>query len=103
MKYRAVLPNLNLRPNLDLGILVPHFGSIPSLKSRPNLGLGTSVPYISPPLIHARLPGRIKEPTRYFCYESLTVRNSYGHNIPLMLFSKDAPELVSLPLLPNGL
>ena len=25
------------------------------------MGLGISVPYISPPLIHTRLPGRIKE------------------------------------------
>ena len=85
-----MLPTLNPRPNSDLGILVPHSGSIPGLKSRLNLGLGTSVPYISPPLIRARLSGRIKESTRYFCSESLTIRNSCGHNIPLMLFSKDA-------------
>ena len=90
MKYGATLPTLNPRPNLDLGILVPHFGSTPGLKLRPNLALGTSVPYISPLLIHAWLPGRIKEPTGYFCFESLTVRNLCGHNIPLMLFSKDA-------------
>ena len=56
---------------------------------KPNLGLGTSMPYISPLLICAWLPGRIKEPTGYFCSESLTVRNLCGHNIPLMLFSKD--------------
>ena len=86
-----MLPILSPRPNLHLGILVPHSGSIPGLRSRPNLDLGTSVPYISPPLIRAQLPGRIKELTRYFCSESQTVRNSCGHNIPLMLISKEAP------------
>ena len=91
MKYRVRLQTLNPRPNLDLGILVPHSGSTPGRKSRPNLGLGTSMPYISPPLIRAQLPGRIKEPTRYFCSKSLIIRNSCGHNIPLMLFSKDTP------------
>ena len=47
MKYGAALPTLNPRPNSNLGILVPHFGSTPGLKSRPNLGLGTSVLYIN--------------------------------------------------------
>ena len=28
---------------------------------RAHMSLGISVPYISPPLIHTRLPGRIKE------------------------------------------
>ena len=28
---------------------------------RAHMGLGISVPYISPPLIHTQLPGRIKE------------------------------------------
>ena len=31
-------------------------------KPRAHMGLWISVPYISPPLIHTRLPGRIKEP-----------------------------------------
>ena len=31
------------------------------LGPRAYMGLGISVPYISPPLIHTRLPGRIKE------------------------------------------
>ena len=84
------IQTLNPRPNLDLGISMPHFGSTPGLKSRPNLGLGTSMLYISPRLIRARLLGRIKEPTRYFCSESLIVKNLCGHNIPLMLFLKDA-------------
>ena len=30
------------------------------------MGLGISVPYISPPLIHTRLPGRIKELAELF-------------------------------------
>ena len=31
-----------------------------------HMGLGISVPYISPPLIHTRLPGRIKELAELF-------------------------------------
>ena len=31
-----------------------------------HMGLGISVPYISPPLIHTRLPGRIKELAKPF-------------------------------------
>ena len=49
------VPNLNPRPNLDLGILVPHFGSTPGLKSRPNLGLGTLVPYSYDPKLKKSL------------------------------------------------
>ena len=57
---------------------------------RVQLGIGTSVSYISPPLIHARLPRRIKEPIRPSCFESPTARDSCGYCFPLMLFSKDA-------------
>ena len=57
---------------------------------RVQLGLGTSVLYISPPLIHAQLLGRIKEPTRPFCFKSSTAKDSCGYDFPLMLFSKDA-------------
>ena len=57
---------------------------------RAQLGLGTSVPYISPPLIHARLLGRIKKPTKPSCFESPKARDSCGYGFPLMLFSKDA-------------
>ena len=55
---------------------------------RAQLGLGTSVLYISPPLIHVRLPGRIKEPIRPSCFESPTARDSCGYGFPLILFSK---------------
>ena len=37
-------------------------------ESKAQLDLGTLVPYNSPPLIHARLPGRIKELKRHFCF-----------------------------------
>ena len=34
-------------------------------ETKTQMGLGTIVPYISPPLIHARPSGRIKEPKRH--------------------------------------
>ena len=43
------------------------------------MGLGISVPYISPPLIHTRLPGRIKE-----LAEPLDLGDCYGLGIVVM-------------------
>ena len=81
----------NPKPKAQFGF--GHLGVALWLHTRPEIkaqfGSGHLGAIHQPPLIRVRLPGRIKEPTRYFCYESLTVRNSYGHNIPLMLFSKD--------------
>ena len=44
------------------------------------MGLGISVPYISPPLIHTRLPGRIKE-----LAEPLDLGDFYGLGIVVMV------------------
>ena len=40
-------------------------GRVAGPESKAQLGSGTSVPYNSPPLIHAQLLGRIKEPKRH--------------------------------------
>ena len=50
------------------------------LGPRAYMGLGISVPYISPPLIHTRLPGRIKE-----LAEPLDLGNFYGLGIVVMV------------------
>ena len=55
-------------------------------KSKAQLDLGTSVPYISPPLIHARLPRRIKELKRHL--RRLTGRDLGGYRNPLMCSQK---------------
>ena len=47
-----------------------------SLGPRAFMGLGISVPYINPPLIHTRLPGRIKE-----LVEPLDLGDFYGLGI----------------------
>ena len=57
---------------------------------RAHLGLGILVSYISPPLIHTRLPGRIKEPAEPFDLESPMARDPCSYGFSLMLFSKDA-------------
>ena len=44
-KCGAVQVILSLRPNLHLGILVPHSGLVPGLRSTSNLDLGTWVLY----------------------------------------------------------
>ena len=44
------------------------------------MGLRISVPYISPPLIHTRLPGRIKK-----LVESLDLGDFYGLRIVVMV------------------
>ena len=56
---------------------------------RAHMGLGISVPYISPPLIHTRLSGRIKEPTELFGLGSPMAWDSCGYGFSLMLISKD--------------
>ena len=50
------------------------------LGPRAFMGLGVSVPYISPPLIHARLPGGIKE-----LVEPLDLGDFYGLGIVVMV------------------
>ena len=59
------------------------------LNPRPNWIWAPRCRTLAPPLIHARLSGRIKELTRHFCFESRTVRNFSKYGIPLKLFSKD--------------
>ena len=49
---------------------------------------GISVPYISLPLIHARMPGRIKEPERHSRLRRLIGRDLGGYGNPLMLSQK---------------
>ena len=48
------------------------------------MDLGTLVPYISPPLIHARLLGRIKESKRHLRLIRLTSGNMGCLRNPLM-------------------
>ena len=48
------------------------------------MDLGTTMPYISPPLIHARLPGRIKEPKKHSRLGKLTGRDLGGYGNPLI-------------------
>ena len=50
------------------------------LGPRAYMGLGISVPYISPPLIHTRLPGRIKE-----LVEPFDLEDFYGLGIVVMV------------------
>ena len=50
------------------------------LGPRAFMGLGILVPYISPPLIHTRLPGRIKE-----LAEPLDLGDFYGLGIVVMV------------------
>ena len=57
---------------------------------RARMGLGISMPDISPPLIHTRLPGRIKEPAEPFGFRSPMAWDSCGYGFSLMLISKDA-------------
>ena len=54
------------------------------------IGSGYLGAVYQPPLIHAQLPGRIKEPIRPSCFESPITRDSCSYGFPLMLFSKDA-------------
>ena len=54
------------------------------------MGLGTLVPNISSPLIHVRLSGRIREPTKPSSFESPTGIDSCNYDFPLMIFSKKA-------------
>ena len=48
------------------------------------MDLGTLVPYISPPLIHAQLPRRIKESKRHLHLRRSTGGSSSGFRNPLM-------------------
>ena len=52
------------------------------------MDLGTLVPYISPPLIHARLPGKIKESKRHLRLRRLTGGSLGGFKNPLMRSQK---------------
>ena len=71
---------------------------------RAHMGLGISVPYISPPLIHTRLPGRIKEPAEPFDLESLMAWDSWlWFLINAHLKRRAVPwHQVQLSLLPDG-
>ena len=70
----------------DLGRWGRSIGPVP----RAHMGLGISMPDISPPLIHTRLPGRIKEPAEPFGPGSPMAWDSCGYGFSLMLISKDA-------------
>jgi len=52
------------------------------------MDLGTMMPYISPPLIHDRLLGRIKESKRHLHLRRLTGGNLGGYRNPLMRSQK---------------
>ena len=54
------------------------------------MGLGILVSYISLPLIHTQLPGRIKELAEPFGLGSPMAGDSCGYDFSLMLISKDA-------------
>ena len=64
------------------------WGHTIGLEIRAHLGRGILVSYISPPLLHIWLPGRIKEPAEPFGLDSPMVRDSCGYGFSLMLFSK---------------
>jgi len=53
-------------------------------ESNAQMDLGTTVPYISPTLIHAQLPGRIKELKRHLRLRRLIGRDLGGYGNPLM-------------------
>ena len=57
-------------------------------KFKAQMDLGTTVPYISPPLIHAWLPGRIKEPKRHSRLRRFTGGDLGGYGNPLMRSQK---------------
>ena len=95
--FGKFMPSINQGTRLKLAVyegslkqIFEKWGCAIGPEPRAQLSLGTLVPYISPLLIHAWLPGRIKEPTRPSCFESPTARDSCGYGFPLMLFSKDA-------------
>ena len=69
------------------------------------MGLGISVPYISPPLIHTRLPGRIKELAELFDLGDLMAWNSWLWFLINAHLKRRAVSRrqVQLPLLPDGL
>ena len=46
-------------------------GPVAELEFKAQMGLSNTMPYVSPPLIHARFTGRIKESKRYLLSEKL--------------------------------
>ena len=85
-------------------------------KSKAQLDLGTSVLYISLPLIHARLPGRIKELKRQkfdipddvevaYCHESeIALHRGHGTTFfPLMAILEGGVKFPVDPLLVSTL
>ena len=68
------------------------------------MGLGISVPYISPPLIHTRLPGRIKELAKLFDLGDLMAWDSWLWFLINAHLKRRAVlrRQVQLPLLPDG-
>ena len=63
-------------------------GHATGLKFKAQMDLGTLVPYISPLLIHGRLPGRIKESKRCLHMKRLTGGSLGGFRNPLMRSQK---------------
>ena len=59
-------------------------GHATGLESKAQLDLGTLVSYISAPMIHGRLSGRIKEPKRHSRLRRLTDKDLGGYRNPLM-------------------
>ena len=68
------------------------------------MGLGISVPYISPPLIHTRLPGRIKELAKHFDLGDLMAWDLWLWFLINAHLKRRAVSRrqVQLSLLPNG-
>ena len=76
---------------LGLGFWVEEIGVMGYVvgpKFKAQMDLGTLVPYISPPLIHGRLPGRIKESKRRLHMKRLTGGSLGGFRNPLMRSQK---------------
>ena len=73
-------------------------------RPRAHMGLGISVPYISPPLIHTRLPGRIKELAEPFDLGDLMAWDSWLWFLINAHFKRRAVSRrqVQLSLLPDG-
>ena len=63
-------------------------GHTVELEPKAQMGLGTTVSYISPPLIHAQLSGRIKESKRHSLSEKLNGWILDGSRDPLMRSQK---------------
>ena len=73
-------------------------------RPRAHMGLGISVPYISPPLIHTRLSGRIKELAESFDLGDLMAWDSWLWFLINAHLKRRAVSRhqVQLSLLPDG-